>query len=307
MGSWVPTGDPQRAEGGCMVRKNPMGAPAWMGGQTGSSGRSWGVKADPPPATSIQAPSIGRASSTEELGRGRQGNSLPSPSLHARSRTTNTKHSPSLLPGPYPAPHLLLAGGAEASQRAQGTSLNPEAAPLLSTAESPRVGLGKRPPRPSPPSLRPQPWEMPPLGGIRKLPALWSVGTTGRFRGTRERPMGSPSSLIQLPHGVSFCSQIAQRQLGCRRFNIPSKLPALITITRDCYNIHRNVQSLERSVPTKFPPAGKSHCVTTGQSPAFHPAFQSHSVSGSDGGRSRIGRRGCTSCLRAGKNDRTEI
>lgn len=155
--------------------------------------------------------------------------------------------------------------------------------------------------------LQPQPWEMPLPGGICKLPALWSVGTTGRFRGTRERPMGSPSGLIQLPHGVSFCSQIAQRQLGCRRFNIPSKLPALITITRDCYNIHRNVQSLKRLVPTKFPPAGKSHCATTGQSPAFHPAFQSRCVSGSNGGGSRIGRWGCTTCLHAGKNDCTKI
>lgn len=75
-----------------------------------------------------------------------------------------------------------------------------------------------------------------------------------------------------------FCSQIAQRQLGCRRFNIPSKLPPLITITRDCYNIHRNVQSLQHPVLTKFPPAGKSQCVTRGQSPTCHPAFQSRCV-----------------------------
>lgn len=52
------------------------------------------------------------------------------------------------------------------------------------------------------------------------------------------------------PHGVSFRSQIAQRQLGCRRFNIPSQLPALITVTRDCSNVPRNVQALQRSVPT---------------------------------------------------------
>lgn len=61
------------------------------------------------------------------------------------------------------------------------------------------------------------------------------------FSGTHRQPMGRPSSLIQFPHGVPFCSQIAQRQLGCRRFNILSQLPALITIMRDCYNIHRNV------------------------------------------------------------------
>ena len=63
----------------------------------------------------------------------------------------------------------------------------------------------------------------------------------GSFSGTHRWPMGRPNDLIQFPHGVPFCSQIAQRQLGCRRFNILPQLPALITITRDCYNIHRNV------------------------------------------------------------------
>lgn len=90
----------------------PTGAPAWVGGETGSPGRSWGVKADPPPRHVYS----GRASSTEEMGRGHQGNSLPPIRLQTLCRSTNTPSSP---PPPHPAPHLIEA---EASQQAHPSS-----------------------------------------------------------------------------------------------------------------------------------------------------------------------------------------
>lgn len=116
----------------------PGGYPCLERGDTGCPGRSWGggVEADlPPSATSIQAPSTSRASPTKELGRGHQGNSLPSPCLHTHSRRTNTNFS---TPGPYPAPHLLseLRGFTDSS----GQVPCPETAPLPSRDKSPTPG-----------------------------------------------------------------------------------------------------------------------------------------------------------------------
>lgn len=157
--------------------------------------------------------------------RGAGGNSPGSLHLHAPSRSANTNP---LLPepsGPHPAWHLLAelrprcvspaaSGEPRAGEEARGCS-----AP--SDAEVPRGWACRSSPKPSHVLWRcfreagPVPAPRGSGDATTTLPRRnlqnfhagrgpRSVGTSRRFRGTRKRPMGSPSSLIPFPHGVPF-------------------------------------------------------------------------------------------------------